>query len=490
MEDLAQAAPGGGSGGLRRELRADLAIIGAGSGGLTIASGAAQLGLKVVLFERGEMGGDCLNVGCVPSKALIAAAHRAHAARTGKALGVSAGEVRVDFARVMAHVRGTIAAIAPVDSQERFEGLGLTVIRENAAFAGPRAIESDSTRVAFARAVVATGTRPTVPDMPGLADVAYLTNETVFGLDILPERLLVLGGGPIGLELAQAFQRLGSAVTVIEPHRILAREEPAAADLIRLVLTREGVEVCEGAQLVRVARSATGLDAVLSKDGAERTISATHLLVAVGRTPNLEGLHLQVAGVQSNARGIETNAQLRTANRRVFAVGDIAGRGAFTHLAGAHGGLFIRHALFAAPIDADALVVPRATYLDPEVAAVGLTEAEARKAHGDKVRVIDAALADNDRARTEGVGEGFGRLVLGPRNKVLGVTLVGPHAGELIGLWSLALSAKLPLSKVAGMVAPYPTLGEISKRLAGGAFTEALFAPRTKQLVSLLKRVR
>lgn len=470
---------------MKRELTVDLAIVGAGSGGLSVASGAAQLGLKVVLFERGEMGGDCLNAGCVPSKSLIAASRAAQAVRGAPALGVGGAEPTVDFPAVVAHVRRVIAAIAPHDSQERFEGLGVTVVREHAAFADPRTLESESVRVRFDRAVLAAGSRPAIPPVVGLGETPHLTNETVFDLEALPPRLLVLGGGPIGLELGQALRRLGSEVTVVEAERALGKEDPEAARLVVDKLKREGVDVREGVRVLSVAPSGAGI--VLELEGGER-LDGSHLLVATGRAPALEGLNLETAGVAHDRRGVRTDKRLRTSNRRVFAIGDIAGRGAFTHLAGAHASLFVRHALFAQPIDADALAVPRATYTDPELAAVGLTEAEARGRRGD-VRVLRAEFSANDRARAEAEGEGFLKVVVAG-GRVLGATLVGPGAGELITPWTLAVARKLKLTELASFVAPYPTLTEITKAAAGSAFTGTLFSPRTRALVALLKRLR
>lgn len=470
----------------RRRLTVDIAVIGAGSGGLSVAAGAAQLGLKVVLFEQGEMGGDCLNYGCVPSKALIAAASAAHAARTGGRLGISSSAPQVDFAAVMAHVRRTIETIAPVDSQERFEGLGVTVIREAAGFLGPREVGSDSVAVTARKVVIATGSRARRPVIPGLDHVPYLTNETVFDLAALPKRLIVLGGGPIGVELGQAFRRLGSVVTLVEAEAILGREDPEAAAVVVAQLQADGVEVLSGARVVSVER---GPVIVVDVGGVQRRIEADQLLVAVGREPSIQGLNLEAAGIAYDARGIRTDRTLRTSNRRVFAVGDVAGRGQFTHLAGAHAGLVVRKAIFGMPVNADALVVPRVTYCDPEIAAVGVTEAEARATHGDDVRVVEFPFTENDRAQAEGDTRGFGKLVTTRGGKVLGVTLVGAHASDLIQTWSLALSAGLKLSAMTGMISPYPTRGEIGKRLAGLWYTPALFSDRTRKLVAILKHL-
>ena len=470
----------------QERIRADLAIIGAGSGGLSVAAGAAQLGLKVVLFEKGEMGGDCLNYGCVPSKALIASAEAAYKAAHSQALGVTATGVTVDFAAVMARVHHVIAEIAPIDSQERFEGLGVRVVRETARFRDRRTVESDSVKVTARKVVIASGSRAAVPPIPGLDASPYLTNERIFELTKLPEHLIVLGGGPIGVELGQAFRRLGSQVTLIEASAILGREEPEAAAVVIDQLNADGVTLLPGHKAVRVE---AGPVVVVEGPEGEKRIAGSHLLVAVGRTPSIEALNLEAAGVAFDRTGIKTDKSLRTSNPRVFAIGDVAGRGQFTHLAGAHAGLFVRKALFAAPINADALIVPRVTYCSPELASVGLTEAQARAAHGEDIRVLVQPFADNDRAQAEGDIRGFGKLITSKGGKILGVTLVGAHAGDHLPLWVLTMTAGLKLSTLTGMIAPYPTRGEINKRLAGQWFTGALFSPATRRLVSVLKRI-
>lgn len=437
---------------MRKELRADLAIIGAGSGGLSVAAGAAQLGLSVVLFEKGEMGGDCLNFGCVPSKALIAAAAKGW-----------------DFKRAIAHVRSTIETIAPVDSQERFEGLGVTVVREAARFVGRRTVESDSARVTARKIVIAAGSRPKVPPIPGLEETSYFTNETIFDLKALPKTLLVIGGGPIGLELGQAFARLGSKVTILEADGALPREDPDLAAVVLEQLKADGVALRENARIKR--------------------IEGGPVLIATGRAPNVEGLDLGRAGIVYDETGIRTDRSLRTTNRRVFAIGDVTGRPAFTHAAGAHAALFVRRALFASPVNVERLVVPRVTYTDPELAVVGLTEAEARARHGKDIRVITQSFEHNDRAQTEADTRGFGKLITDRKGAILGAAIVGKDAGDLIQPLALAMSAGVKLSKLAGYIAPYPTRGEIVKRLAGQWYTPILFSTRTRRLVSLLKRL-
>lgn len=469
---------------MKRELRCDLAVVGAGSGGLSVAAGAAQLGLSVVLFERAEMGGDCLNAGCVPSKALIAAGRAAQGARDAVRFGVHVSEPNVDFPAVMAHVRGVIESIAPHDSQERFESLGVTVIREHAAFIDDEVLESDTVRVRARRVVLATGSRPKLPPVAGLADTPHLTNETVWNLTDRPEHLIVLGAGPIGMELGQAFRRLGSRVTVIDADRALSKEDPEAAVVVTDGLRREGVDLHEHVRIDRVEVQ-SGRISVRASSG--QTWSGSHLLVAAGRTPTVDGLGLKAAGVAYSSDGVQTNRSLRTTNRRVFAIGDVAGRGAFTHQAGAHASLFVRRALFAQPVNADALVVPRVTYAEPELASVGLTEAEARERHG-RVRVLKTPFAENDRARAERAADGFGKLVLSARGRVLGAVIAGQGAGDLILPWVLALGGSLKPSALASVVAPYPTRSETPKRMASSMYTAALFSPRTRRLVSLLKR--
>jgi len=465
-------------------IEADLCVIGAGSGGLSVAAGAAQMGAAVVLIEKHRMGGDCLNTGCVPSKALIAAAHAAHTVRAGLRFGVNGNAPAIDFARVHAHVHGVIAAIAPHDSVERFEGLGVTVIRAAAHFTGPDEVEAGGERIRARRFVVATGSLPAVPPLPGLEAVPFLTNETVFGLTECPSQLVVVGGGPIGVELAQAFRRLGASVTVLEVGTILSRDEPEAVAVLRARLVAEGVDLRERTKVASVARSANGI-AVMLGDGG--TVEGTHLLLATGRRPNFAGLGLEAAGIAATERGITVDRGLRTTNRRVFAIGDVAGGPQFTHIAGYHAGLVIRSALFGLPVRADYAALPWVTYVDPELAHVGLTEAEARGA-GHAVSVLVEPLAGNDRAQAEAATEGLAKIVLGRRGRILGATIVAPRAGELIGLWGLAIQRRLGIGAIAASLAPYPTLGEISKRVAGKHYAPVLFGPRTRRIVGLIQR--
>jgi len=467
-------------------LTPDVCVIGGGSAGLVVASGAAQLGLDVVLVERAAMGGDCLNFGCVPSKALIAAAHAAQAQRSGAAFGIAPVEPRVDFGKVMDHVAGVIAAIAPNDSVERFEGLGVRVLKEEARFVGRNELQAGPHRIRSKRIVLATGSRPTAPPIPGLADVPYLTNETLFANRTMPSHLIVIGGGPIGLEMAQAHRRLGARVTVLEAFGFLAKDDPELAAVVVERLRGEGVALRDKVKIARVENTAGGIAAIL--DGGER-IEGSHLLVAAGRTPNVEGLDLEKAGVAFNRKGITVDGALRTSNRNVWAIGDCNGLYAFTHMAGHEASLFIRGALFRVPARLNPAIVPWATYTDPELAQVGLAEAEARKQHGESIRVLRWKMAENDRAQAERETGGLVKVITDSRGCVLGAGIVGPHAGELIQPWCLAISSRLKIGAMAGFVPPYPTLGEASKRAAGSYFTTALFGPRTKALVRFLARL-
>lgn len=471
------------------EETADLVVIGGGSGGLSVASGAAQLGLKVVLYERGEMGGDCLNTGCVPSKALIAAAKHAHALRNGARFGIANTQPQVDWTKLRAHVEGVIATIAPIDSQERFEGLGCRVIREHARFADPRTIISASSRVKARRIVIAAGGGPAVPPIPGLAQTPYLTNLNVFQLDALPKHLIVLGGGAIGMEMAQSFRRLGADVTLIEMDRCLNRDDAEAAQIVTDSLKADGVRVREGAKAVLVSGSAGAISVEIEAAGARERIDGSHLLVAVGRSVHTDGLDLEAGGVAFDRNGVINTPYLRTNNPRVWVVGDISGREKFTHAAGFHASVFVTNALFKVKMRADGSPMPHATYTEPELAQVGLTQAEAKARFGDKVTVTHWSFHENDRAQAERSIEGFGKLVIGPKASILGATLVGEGAGDLIQLVTLAMANKLTVRAFTKYIAPYPTRGEIIKRLASAYYSPTLFSPRTRKLISILQRI-
>ena len=467
------------------KIRCDLLVIGAGSGGLSVAAGAAQMGADVVLLEGGKMGGDCLNYGCVPSKALIASAKVAHGMTTAAPYGISPRSPEIDYAATKDHVKQAIATIAPVDSQERFEGLGVRVIREYGRFVDDRTVEAGPHSITARRVVIATGSSPFVPPIPGLDEVPYLTNESLWELRERPAHLLIIGGGPIGMEMAQAHRRLGCRVTVIEGGKAFAKDDPETAAVVLEALRDEGVEIAEDAQASAVRKDGPNIT-VETEDG--RSFTGSHLLVAVGRKANVEGLDLEKAGINRTKTGVEVDDNLRTANRRVYAVGDAAGGMMFTHVAGYHGGQVIRPLLFGLPGKARTAHLPTATYTDPELAQVGLTEAQAREKHGDKAEVARFEYAHNDRAIAERKTAGLIKvMVVG--GKPVGASIAGHQAGEHIALWSLAIANGLKMSQVSAMVAPYPTYAEINKRAAGAYFTPRLFGNDTvKKVVRLVQR--
>lgn len=472
----------------KQVIKADIAIIGAGSGGLSVAAGAAQMGAKVVLIEKGKMGGDCLNYGCVPSKAMIAAGEAAETVRTSGKFGVNGHEPEIDFAKVNAHVHDVIAGIAPHDSVERFEGLGVQVIQATGRFVSRNEIEAGDYRIRARRFVVSTGSSAFVPPIPGIKDVPYLTNETVFNLTDRPEHLIIVGGGPIGIEMAQAHRRLGARVTVVEGLSIMGNDDPEAVEVVRQRLLAEGIELREQAKVESVIREGNGVSVLVSHDGKSQRVDGSHLLIAAGRRPNVAGLGLEEAEVDYTPRGIEIDNRLRTSNKKIFAIGDVAGSYQFTHVAGYHAGIVIRNAMFNLPSKVDTKAVPWVTYTDPELAHVGLTEAAAQD-EGLEAKAVKFDFADNDRARAERATEGFIKAVIGKKGKILGATIVGRHAGELILPWVLAVQKGLKASDMAGVIAPYPTLGEVSKRVAGAYYTPALFSDRTKSVVGLMQKL-
>lgn len=465
-------------------IETDICVIGAGSGGLSVAAGAVQMGASVVLLEGHLMGGDCLNFGCVPSKALLAAGHKAHETSLS-AFGVAGHDPAPDYAAAKDHVRAVIEEIEPVDSQERFEGLGVQVIREFGKFISHSEVQAGEDVIKARRFVIATGSRPFVPPIPGLDGVPHHTNETIFDLRDRPDHLIIIGGGPIGLEMAQAHRRLGSKVTVLEGAVAMGKDDPEAAAVVLANLRAEGIEIVEGALASHISGT-EGAIKVETKDGA--TFEGSHLLVAVGRQVNVDKLDLHKAGVAFERGGVTVGADLRSTNSRVYAVGDAAGGAQFTHVAGYHAGVIIRPMLFGLPAKARTDHIPWATYTSPELAQVGLTEAEAKEQHGDKVFIAKAEFLHNDRGIATGQTKGFAKVMV-VKGKPVGATIVGPQAGELIGVWSLAIANRLKMSAIAGMIAPYPTLGEINKRAASAYFTPKLFdSPLVKKVVGLVQK--
>jgi len=466
-------------------LKCDLLVIGAGSGGLSVAAGASQMGADVILLEGHKMGGDCLNFGCVPSKALLASAKVAYGQAHASAFGIADQVPQIDYAAAKDHVKDIIATIEPMDSQERFEGFGVRVIREYGEFLSATEVQAGAYKITARRIVISTGSSPFVPPIPGLDSVPYETNETLFELREQPKHLLIIGGGPIGLEMAQAHIRLGCAVTVIEGARALGKDDPEAAALVLESLRNEGIEIVEGAQAAEIRGDAGAIE-VQTADG--RVFKGSHLLMAVGRKPNIDLLNLDAAGIETTRAGIKVDDGLITTNRKVYAIGDVAGGLQFTHVAGYHAGVIIKSALFGLPSKAKTNHIPWATYTDPELAQVGLTEAQAREKFGARLEVARFDMHHNDRAVAERKTNGFIKLMV-VKGRPVGATIAGPQAGELISLWSLVLANNLKMGQVAAMVAPYPSVGELNKRVAGAYFTPRLFESATvKRMVGFVQR--
>ncbi len=469
------------------EMTADICVIGAGSGGLSVAAAAAAFGQKVVLIEKHKMGGDCLNYGCVPSKALLAAARRAETMRRAEPFGIEAVEPRIDPKAVHDHVHRVIAAIAPNDSVERFSGLGVRVIQAAGRFVDKRTVMAGDARVHARRFVVATGSSPATPPIPGLDGVPYFTNETIFDNAERLHHLIIVGGGPIGLEMAQAHHRLGSRVTVLEGARALGKDDPEMAAIVLTALADEGIDIRQGAKVERVEGSLGRIRVHVAGEGGPEVIEGTHLLVAAGRKPNVADLGLEAAGIRYDKRGIMVDAGLRTSNSSVFAIGDVTGGLQFTHVANYHAGIVIRRALFRLPAKVDNGIVPWVTYTEPELAHVGLSEEQARASHG-KVSVLRWPYHENDRAQAERATRGHIKVVCDRKGRILGADIVGEHAGELIQTWALAVSQKLHIKAMTGWISPYPTLGEISKRAAFRFYATAPASPVLRKVIGWIKK--
>jgi len=472
------------------QLTPDLCVIGAGAAGLSIAAAAATLGVPVVLVEKGRLGGEHLNTGCVPSKAMIAAAKRAEAMRTAPPFGVKSAKPTVEFDEVNDHIHRAINAIAPNDSKERFTGLGVRVIEGEARFLDSKTVvvgrELDiKFEIRARRFVIATGSRPIVPAVSGIEQVPYLTNENAFELRERPKHLIVLGGGPIGMELAQAFRRLGSEVTVLDMAEPLGKEDQECTAIVFDAFAREGITIRSRVKVERVRRLRQRIEVVLAGD-TEETIQGTDLLVAIGRRPNIDALDLAAARVKYEPNGIAVNKRFRTSNRRVYAIGDVTGLPAFTHSASHQAALLIRHLLFRLPIKMNADEIPRVTFTDPELAHVGLTDAQARERHGS-IRVMRWPYHDNDRAQTERETRGHIKVVTNPKGLILGATIVGAAAGEQITAWTLAINHGLNIRAFAEIVMPYPTYTEIGQQAAITFFTPRLTTNWVRRILNLLR---
>jgi pyruvate/2-oxoglutarate dehydrogenase complex dihydrolipoamide dehydrogenase (E3) component len=464
----------------------DMCVIGAGAAGLATAAIAAQLGARTVLIERAEMGGECLNTGCVPSKALLAAAKAADAVRTARRFGVSTAAPDVDFSAVRQHVLGVVKAIAPHDSAERFAALGVDVIRAEARFVGPREVAAGQRMLRPRRVVVATGSQPAIPPIPGIESVPYFTNETIFDNDRMPDRLVIIGAGAIGIELAQAHRRLGAAVTIVEAQGAMPRDDPELAAMLLRRLADEGVEVHEHADIKSAEPTGTGITLQVESNGQRLRIEGSHLLIAAGRKPRIEGLGLDRAGIRYDRSGITVDRRLRTTAPGVFAIGDVIDAPHLTHVAGCHAGIVIRNALFRLPAKVDYAALPWVTYTDPELAQIGATEAAARQRYGDDVRVVRLSLAENDRAQAERRTEGVVKIVARRNGQVLGASILAAHAGELAHVWVLAIERRLKLRHIAAMLAPYPSWGEANKLAAAEFYKPRLFGAWSRRAVRML----
>jgi pyruvate/2-oxoglutarate dehydrogenase complex dihydrolipoamide dehydrogenase (E3) component len=467
----------------------DIGVIGGGAAGLTVASGAAQLGAKTLLIEQEELlGGDCLHYGCVPSKTLISSASLYHRMQHSVEYGLPAAELgKVDFSRVSERIRSVIAHIQHHDSVERFSGLGVDVRFGRPEFTDEHIILLDGKALSSRKWVIATGSSPAVPAVPGLDKIPYLTNREIFYLDELPEHLIVLGAGAIAIEMAQAFNRLGSRVTVIQRgEQILSKEDRDLADDVMAHLQQEWVEFRLGSSLLAVGENSAGKQVeIRTQDGEIETISGTHILVALGRSVNTAGLGLENAGVVYDDRGIEVDNRLRTSQKHIFAAGDVNGGYQFTHAAGYEGGIVVSNGVFNLPRKVNYTWMPWCTYSSPELASVGLNEKRAEAA-GVSYRVYEESFSDNDRAQAEGETAGRIKLLLDRKEKPLGVQILGSGAGELLAEWVATLNGGVKLSTLAGAVHPYPTRAEINKRVVGSLFSEKIFSDRVRSILKLL----
>jgi pyruvate/2-oxoglutarate dehydrogenase complex dihydrolipoamide dehydrogenase (E3) component len=469
-------------------LTPDICVIGAGAAGLAIATAAAAFGVSVVLIERGAMGGARLDL---RKAALLAAASRAQAMREAGQFGLSAGEPQVNYAQLHDHVQRASAALAANDSAERMGALGVIVIKGEGRFISRSTVKVGEQAIKARRFVIATGSRPALPSIAGLDAFPVLTPETLLDLTRRPDRLLVLGGDRSGAEFAQAMARLGSMVTLVEPGSLLADEDHEAAGLVRRALLRDGVALHETATVTRSEAARGGVKLVLADPGTGETVlEGTHLLVAAGRMPDIGGLDLDMAGVTSNSRGVIVNRSLRTQNRRVFAIGDCADAGAGTRIgqsASHQAGLVLRTMLFRLPARLDTHTVPRLTCCDPELASVGLTETQAR-ADGGALTILRWPYAEIERAQAERETGGFVKLVSDRKGKILGATIIGARAGDLIAPWCLAVQKNFTVKDMAALVVPSPSFSEVSTRAAMSLYAPLAAKPGIRRLIGFLRR--
>jgi pyruvate/2-oxoglutarate dehydrogenase complex dihydrolipoamide dehydrogenase (E3) component len=461
----------------------DIAIIGGGAAGLTVASGSAQLGARTLLIEREPMlGGDCLHFGCVPSKTLIRSAHVYHMMKHTTNYGLPTMDVPpVDFSQITKRIKGVIDTIQVHDSVERFCGLGVQVEFGEAEFIDEHSVRLNGKTVSAAKWVVASGSSPSHPSIDGLDDLGYITNKEIFSLPQLPPSMVFLGGGPIAMELAQAFSRLGSKVTVIQRGaHILSNEDPDMSDVLLEQMTADGIDFYLGTRIISVGKAGQSKEVRFMHGDEEKRVTASELVVAMGRSANIDGLALDSIGINASARGITVDSRLRTSHKHIFAAGDVTGQYQFTHAAGYEGGVIVSNAIFRLPRKVDYTNMPWCTYTAPELASIGHNERTA-KAAGIEYKLWTEEFSANDRALTESETVGKVKLLLDSKEKPLGVQILGPHAGELAGHWIAAMNGKVKLSTLAGAIHPYPTLGEINKRVVGSIFTEKIFSEKVKR---------
>ena len=469
-------------------LTPDICVIGGGSGGLTVAAVAASFGVDVVLIEKGKMGGDCLNYGCVPSKAILAAGKSAYAISEAKNFGIGVGkDIKVDFKKVNAHIKSVINTIAPNDSVERFTSLGVKVIEAGAVFSDSKTVTAGDYTIKARRYVIATGSSPFVPPIPGLDKTPYFTNETLFENTRKLSHLIIIGGGPIGMEMAQAHRRLGCEVTVIEAQKAFGQDDPELVDIVVRKIREEGVKLIEGASVSEVKkRGKTGVSVTYKVGNVETQIDGTDILVATGRAVNVNRLGLEEAGIDYTPKGIKTKADLRTTNKRVYAIGDVIGGLQFTHVAGYHAGLVIRGLLFRKKAVPNNNIIPWVTYTEPEIAHVGMNEEAAHKL-AKNIHVLRFPYHENDRAIAERKTSGMIKMISNKKGKILGVTIAGANAGEMINMWALALSKDMSVKDVASYIPPYPTMSEIGKRAATSFYAPLTRKPIIRSVIKFLR---
>lgn len=468
-------------------LTPDFCIIGGGSGGLSFTAGAVQMGASVVLVEHKKMGGDCLNYGCVPSKALIAASKYGNSNKKSLEFGWNKTESKIDFKQVFNHIKSVIDSIAPHDSKERFEKLGAKVILDKGNFLDHSTLETKKHLIKAKKFIIATGSFPFIPPINGIDSVKYYTNENIFDLKELPKHLVVIGGGPIGVEISQAFNRLGSKVTILEGSFALPKDDPEATSKLKNILLAEGIIINEHVEILSTKQKDEKVEISYKnqEDSNNKTILATHLLIATGRRANIKDLNLESAGVRQSRTAIEVDKNLRTSNSKIYAIGDCVGGYQFTHVAAYHAGIAIRNSIFKMRSSVKTNAIPWVTYTDPELAHVGYQESQL-KDQNITHKVLSMPFTENDRAQAEKKTEGMIKILVSPSGYILGATILGPNAGELIYPWVICIQNKLKISTIVNSIAPYPTFSDINKRVAGEFYKDKIFSPFMKKIVKFM----